>query len=153
MKPLLTIERLKYLLTYDADTGLFYNRFGKKMGTLNKRHNYVYVGVDYKLYRAHRLAWFYTHGKWPEGDIDHINGVRDDNRLANLRDVTRSFNLLNRSGKKNNSTGHKGINKNKYGSYHTYISINNKRINLGFFSTLEEAIAARAAEVAKYDNK
>ena len=150
LKASLTSERLKELVVYNPDSGLFYNKAGRVMGTLNKKHKYIYIGVDNKLYRAHRLAWLYTHGCWPTKDIDHINGVRDDNRLTNLRDVSRSFNLLGKVGKENKSSGIKGIYKQPNGRYRAYYSLNNRRVNVGIFDNLEDAVLARDAAVYEF---
>lgn len=106
--------------------------------------------VDGKSYREHRLIWLLMYGYMPEQDIDHINGVRDDNRLANLRECSRSFNLLNAVGRANNSTGHKGVSLQKNGKYHAYINVNGKRNNIGYFDDLEVALLARAIQLNKY---
>ena len=149
---LLTAERLREVLVYQPDTGEFY-RGDKKAGSLNARHGYIYICVDYRHYRAHRLAWLYMYGKWPDGDIDHINSNRSDNRIANLRDVSRSFNLLNAVGMTNSSTGIKGIHLQKNGRYHAYITVDKRRTNLGYFASLEEAVAARQKAISAFDRK
>ena len=97
----LTAERLREVLSYDADTGLFVwqaqrgcKRPGESAGT--QTDGYLQISVDGRLYKAHRLAWLYVHGAWPVDAIDHINGDRSDNRIANLRDVTLAINNQNR---------------------------------------------------------
>lgn len=109
----LTHERLTELLNYNPKTGVFSwrvrtsNRIAVGQLCLNKdSHGYIRVRVDNKLYWAARLAWFYVHRVWPQHDIDHINGIRDDNRLSNLREATRSQNLANRRPKHG---GYKGV--------------------------------------------
>jgi hypothetical protein len=112
----LTVERLRELLDYDADTGLFRWRVqrsnvakGAIAGTI-KSDGYLQIGIDARLYLAHRLVWLYTYGAWPKDDIDHINGAITDNRLANLRDVPRLLNMQNqRRPQKNNTTGFLGV--------------------------------------------
>ena len=98
---MLNQKRLKEVLTYDSETGIFVWRSkksrnkGKVAGHL-RSDGYVAITVDSKLYRAHRLAWLYVHSYFPEHDIDHMNGVRDDNRLVNLREASRACNLQNK---------------------------------------------------------
>ena len=96
----LTANRLKHLFHYDGEKGRFtrnISRGGSCAGELagsTRRDGYVVVRVDYKPYLAHRLAWFYVNGSWPE-EIDHINGDRSDNRICNLRECTRAQNQQN----------------------------------------------------------
>ena len=70
---------------------------------------YRVVRVKDRMYLVHRLAWVLTHGEWPEADIDHINGVRLDNRIANLRPATRSLNNANSKRPRTNKSGYKGV--------------------------------------------
>jgi hypothetical protein len=92
------------MFLYDKDTGIFTRRhFGKRsklagrVGNI-KTNGYLEVGIGGKKYLLHRLAWLYTYGLWPLFHIDHINGIKTDNRIANLRDVTHTVNMQNRSG-------------------------------------------------------
>ena len=97
---LITAERLRELLHYDAETGVFRwkvrpYRTSIQSGTVA---GMIYAGyrrirVDGQMYQAHRLAWFYIHGHWPVNLIDHKNTIRDDNRLSNLREATRAENV------------------------------------------------------------
>ncbi len=109
-KPELTAERARELFDYDPDTGalkwktenLKSRQGGKVRSTGNLeagcKHNcgYVSIGVDMRKYLAHRVIWLLTYGKWPAGQIDHINGNRLDNRIVNLRDVAHKTNAQNR---------------------------------------------------------
>jgi len=70
---------------------------------------YRQVGIDGINYKAHRLAWFYVHGAWPEYDIDHINGVRHDNRIANLRPATRGENIMNSQRRSDAKSEYRGV--------------------------------------------
>lgn len=98
----LTADRLRELLHYEPDSGVFVWR----KTTSNKAlegdvagcwsRDRLLIGINRRLYQAHRLAWLYVHGRWPVGVIDHINGDARDNRLANLRDVTQTVNQQNR---------------------------------------------------------
>lgn len=99
---MLTVERLKALLEYEPETGAFRwksptnqrIRRGIATGRVGTK-GYLYIGIDRKSYMAHRLAWLYVHGHWPLEQIDHINRIKTDNRIANLRDVPDAINKLN----------------------------------------------------------
>lgn len=94
--PTLSVERVRALLRYDPDTGhLYWSATGERAGNIQDK-GYRTIEIDGGRYYAHRVVWFHTHGVWPENDLDHINRERDDNRIANLRDVTRSENNRNR---------------------------------------------------------
>ncbi len=129
-------------LNYDPETGVFkWAVSGKciavgKMAGYTTPEGYLSIGYDNKLYLAHRLAWFITHGRWPDKQIDHINGNRSDNRIANLRDVSRSANSQNlRKAKSNNKIGLLGVSWGKRNKKWTaLIFVNGKKISLGYFS-------------------
>lgn len=115
----LTQLRLKELLHYDPVTGHFTwivansNRApaGTPAGRTGNSHGYCPIGIDGKRYRAHRLAWLYMTGEWPPEHIDHINGVRSDNRWHNLRAATLKENNRNMGLQRNNAAGYKGVSK------------------------------------------
>ena len=90
---------------------------------------------------GHRVAWAIVHGKWPEGHLDHANGQRGDNRIANLREATHRVNMRNRVLGSNNTSGYVGVQKTKNGTYCAKIL---KR-HIGTFNTFEEAVEARKA--------
>lgn len=107
--------RVRELLAYDPATGEFVWRQrrqriapGDRAGGIDGK-GYVHISIDGRLYRAHRLVWLYVHGHWPAHDIDHINGCRTDNRIANLRDVSRSINLQNKGCQSRSKTGVVGV--------------------------------------------
>ena len=147
---MITQERLKELLHYEEATGVFtwkVDKAGKKAGDIAghvcKRDGYRLIGLDMKLYFAHRLAWLYTHGVWPKQQLDHINRVRHDNRIANLRQATNAQNCQNTSLRRDNTSGVKGVHwyarRNKW---QVYINKNGKRSFLGYFSDKTDAISA-----------
>ena len=146
----LNLEFLKTLLSYNPDTGaIAWNvkrgRSGvnKYAGGVNKNDGYAYVNLNKKRILAHRLAWALHYGEWPETPLDHINMIRSDNRIANLRKATVAENNRNRTKQSNNSTGYKGVTFHKIEKkFHAKIMVNKQRISLGYFNTAEEASAA-----------
>jgi hypothetical protein len=153
----LTAERLRELLTYDPDTGLFIRRVNRqgrwgKAGTVAGHinpHGYrvIWIGANYM---AHRLAWLYVHGALPEGQLDHINQDKTDNRMENLRLVTHAENMQNRPHQRNNVSGFKGVAPcRRTGRWQALICSNNKQIHLGFFDTPELAHAAYCEAAAR----
>lgn len=114
----LIVDRVRALLRYNPFTGQFFWRVSKgtKMaGSLaGKLHvsGYWIIRIDGKEHRAHRLAWFYTYGEWPEKILDHINTVKNDNRIfSNLRRASEHTNQYNRPAQANNTSGFKGVSK------------------------------------------
>lgn len=147
---MLTQERLKELLSYDPDTGLFtwlVNRSPAKKGYFAghlKKDGYIYIGIDKKQYLAHRLVFLYTYGEFPSKQVDHINRIKNDNRLFNLRLVTNQENQHNSSLSKLNKTGVTGVVLHKAsGKYQADIKVKNRTVYLGLYETLEEAKKAR----------
>lgn len=142
-------DELKNLLKYDPTTGIFTwikcanknIRVGDVAGTDDKK-GYRLIYVKGVLYKAHRLAWLYMYGVFPNNVIDHINQNKGDNRIENLRDCTHSENLQNSKIDKRNKHGHKGINF-FYGKWRATIAINKKSKHLGLFEKIEDAINAR----------
>jgi hypothetical protein len=138
-------NHLHEILEYQPETGLFFwkkKRSGISVGQLaggKDRDGYIRIRIDNVSYAAHRLAWMYVHGDFPKNFIDHINGIKSDNRISNIRDVTRSENMQNlfRPQGKNLYIGvYKDKNSNKW---YSKIGINGKQIRLGTFQTPEEA--------------
>jgi hypothetical protein len=108
---MLTQARLKELMTYDADTGVFtrirsVNRAGRRVSDKLNRHGYLHFCIDYKMYLQHRVAWLYVYGEFPEGHLDHINRIKTDNRICNLRVVTAFENSQNKLPAANNLYPH-----------------------------------------------
>jgi hypothetical protein len=154
-----TYERLRELLHYDPETGFFTRksgRGGRAQGSVsgckpNSDFGYVLIGVDGGLYLAHCLAFIFMTGVCPSEDIDHINGVKDDNRWINLRAATRSQNNANSRLRKDNTSGLKGV----YFSQErrrwvAQIGVNGRQTHLGRFATREAAHAAYTAAAHRY---
>lgn len=132
-------------IRYEPETGNFYwlkPRIGRSLVTpagTNNAHGYRIISFNGKAHKAHRLAWLVCFGSWPTGEIDHINGLKGDNRICNLRDVTKSVNTRNvRKPRSNNKTGFLGVSKARNG-YQASITINNKTMHVGRFDSAEAA--------------
>lgn len=154
MADLITQKQLKQLLSYDPETG--------DLHWVSPTANRVHVGMIAgatgtdgsirimlfrKYYLAHRLAWLYMNGSFPINEIDHIDGNRQNNRLSNLRDVTRKQNQENTRLQSNNSSGFRGVcwdsSNNKWKAYVTH---NRRHHHVGLFSSPEDAaLAAKGA--------
>lgn len=140
----MTQKWLKDRYSYCPNSGLFTNKKnGKILGSLSK-NGYIRTFLNKKEYKVHRLVWLYNYGYLPKKQIDHINHIRNDNRLCNLREVTRSENYKNKKIYKNNSSGVMGVqwykNNKKWGAS---ISIKGNTIFLGLFLKYSEAVDAR----------
>ena len=153
-------EALK-LFRYDYETGVLYwrwrvsNRIPKTLeaGTQNKSSGYLSVQVHGRLYQVHRVVMLMCYGFYGEGlEVDHINHVRNDNRLVNPRFVTRSENMRNRSVSSTSTSGITGVSFLKARKkYMAQIRVDGENIFLGRFETLEEATAARAEANLKFN--
>ena len=157
-------ELLRNLLEYDPATGsltwrerdqkhfkvashaLNWNkRYAGKFVCL-QRHNAGYrcILLYNKKYLAHRVIWAVVHGQWPTNQIDHINGVRDDNRLCNLRAATYSQNSKNSAVRKDNKSGFPGVHwVPRVDRWSARISVKGKWVMLGYFKKFDDAVAAR----------
>lgn len=127
------------------ETGEVFSLDGRAVG--HGRNGYRAVRFRGKPIRVHRLIWLWVHGRWPSGDIDHINGAKDDNRIENLREATRSQNITNKKRQVDNSCGFKWVSpfRNKY---RAEIKKGNTRVYSSLHPTAEEAYAA-ACEAAR----
>lgn len=140
---MLTIERLKQLLDYHPESGMFRHktgnaRFGSVAGKINEK-GHRRIMIDTKLWYAHRLAWMYVHGAYPIGIIDHLNGDPDDNRIANLREVESWENSANiRRHHAATQSGMVGVTPNGNG-WMAQISHRSQVFYLGTYPTKEEA--------------
>jgi hypothetical protein len=154
----ITAEEIRAIFHYDPETGWLVNAVtrnplalaGTRAGSPHNR-GYRRVSIDNKRHLEHRLVWLYVHGAAPTRFIDHINNVKDDNRIENLRDVTKSQNGANTGKRSNNTSGHKGVYWDKpTRKWKAQIGISNKVLALGYFSNIDDAIAARQAAELKY---
>ena len=167
---MITQDYLKSILEYDKATGIFVwksrpesmfkskNAFavwnkryaGKPAGTLKNDSGYLIISINKQMFRSHRLAWLYVYGVMPENQIDHINGVRHDNKFCNLRDTKQGENHKNKRLLSTNKTGFHGITTVKSGKFRVKAWDNNKQFHLGYFASLEDAVMARKAFEASH---
>jgi hypothetical protein len=157
-------EKLKSLVSYDRETGVFRwtwiegaplhrNRqfAGKRCGTIDK-DGYLQITLIGHKYLAHRLAFMYINGAWPDKEIDHIDGVRNNNAFSNIRMVSRHENKRNMKQYENNSTGTCGVGwhkqRNKWRAYAS--DVTGKLRHLGLFDCFDDAVAARNAASSEW---
>lgn len=166
-----TPDLLRKLLRYEPDTGKLFWRerpiemfsADRHMNAWNARYKnreafttdngkgYRKGKIFNKTTKAHRVIWAIHYGSWPDDQIDHINGVSDDNRIKNLRVVTNAENSRNKSMQKNNTSGVMGVYWCKdISKWKAQIQCNGKSIHLGYFTSKDDAIAARADAESKY---
>lgn len=141
----LTQSALKEKLHYNPDTGIFtwiVQRYRIKAGSIagTNKCGYRSISFNHKIYQAHRLAWLYMYGKWPDKFIDHINGNPLDNRICNLREATISQNAQNQKPNTKNTSGYKGVLWHKRDQkWQARAMIKGKQYHLGQFDSPEEA--------------
>jgi len=147
----ITQERLLSLLSYDPETGHFTHPTGEVAGIVSS-HGYVRIVIDRETYYAHRLAFLYMTGSFPEKYVDHINRVRSDNRWCNLRPVTAAENNRNAGMRKDNKSGYRGVYQSKTSKrWVAACTLSKERKHLGTFDTKEEAAqAVTDAQMAHY---
>ena len=144
-----TQDQLKELLHYDPETGVFTNKVTRnaraKQGTAAGAltvDGYIVIQISMQKIHAHRLAWLYVHGCWPKNQIDHINRIRNDNRLCNIRDVTPSENIHNASDNSRNTSGYRGVTWNcQSKKWQAQTMVRYKYVYLGLYDCPKEAFA------------
>lgn len=152
----ISYRELRNIISYDAETGVIRKLkcrrsdwIGKQAGSINKK-GYVAVSIYNKLYLAHRLAWLYIYGKWPE-QVDHIDGDKTNNRISNLRLATTSQNVHSQRIRRNNTSGYKGVTFNRSANkWVAQIKINRKQKYLGLFTSPIDAHSAYSHAAKKY---
>lgn len=152
-----SIERLRELFDYDPLTGALVWRArrgsaaaGRVAGHLCLTWGYVVVGIDGGLYRAHRVIWAYVHGEWPCAEIDHRDGNRSNNALANLRQATVSQNRMNLTClKRNNKSGVTGVSRDRE-KWRAAINVDGRQVTLGRFDDFSDAVSARRKAVVDH---
>ena len=156
---MITYKRLKEVLHYNPDTGIFTRidqnfgsiKIGQEAGWIDVK-GYKNIKIDTKTFFAHRLAFLYMEGYWPENQVDHTNRVRDDNRWCNLREASRSCNMKNKDIQTNNTSGVTGVSK-QGNSWIARVNYKNKRIYIGNFKSFDDAVIARWKAEQRYDYK
>lgn len=154
----LSFERVRNDFDYDYVVGCLIRKVdnhgrivNRPCGIKSNSHGYGQVRIDDKMYLVHRVIWLLVYGEWPNGEIDHINGNRMDNRIKNLRVVNKSKNMHNRGMNRNNSSGYPGVSFHKASNkYQAQITVDSKVIHLGFFDSKEEAFLAYQLAKIKY---
>lgn len=149
-----TREEVLALFSYDPATGIFIwinslrpeRDNGKPAGGV--KDGYLQIAIFGRFYRAHHLAWLVMTGYWPplDRDVEHRDGIRRNNAWANLRLATRSQNNMNTGMRSDNKSGHKGVGfHHASGLWHARVTVNRRVISLGYYKTIEGAVAARMA--------
>ena len=153
MRNKLTQGELKERLNYDSLTGLFtwksLLRCSKaKIGGVAgyKQHGYVIIKLNKISYKAHRLAWLYVHGYFPENQIDHKDRIRHHNWVDNLREASSSCQVINSEIRNDNTSGIRGVGWHKgQNKWMSKITVNNKTKHLGYYKNFDEAVCIRLA--------
>jgi len=146
----LTLERLKEVVEYNPETGFFIRKLALSNVVKSKKDfgYYTFYGyrsgqIDKEEFKLHHLAWLYTYGYLPK-EIDHINGIRDDNRIVNLREVTHQENCKNMRRPKTNTSGHMGVHRHKQTSkWRVRFRSNGSHIHGGLFKDINDAVIRR----------
>lgn len=164
---------LRKLLRYEPETGKLYwlprtagifadgdrivaqwnsRLAGKEAFTAVSKQGYRVSRIFNRGYYAHRVIWALHHGEWPKGEVDHINGDRSDNRISNLRNVSRAENCRNTARSVRNKSGAVGVHWHKQTQkWHARIKRDGKTTSLGLFFDFDDAVAARKAAEPRYD--
>ena len=171
-----TPEQLREILRYEPETGKLYWKArpvgmfsdgntsaeanckswntkwsGKEAFTAINDSGYRCGRVFDRMYRAHRVIWAVHYGEWPEGQIDHIDNDRLNNRIGNLREATNSENTRNQGIRKANTSGFKGVSWNSMAkAFHARIGVDGRNTHLGYHATAEAAHAAYCEAAKKY---
>ena len=144
-------ETIKSLIHYDTGTGIMFRKYIENGNGHIKSDGYAVMKIYGIEYKKHRLAWLYVYGQFPTDQIDHINGIKSDNRIVNLRLATHRINSRNRAIPKSNTSGSIGVTLDKASNqWVAQISIYGKHVKLGRFDDKSEAICVRMAANIHY---
>jgi hypothetical protein len=146
----LSAEVLRLQFSYDPDTGDFIRRGESKASGRISTKGYRQIFVQGRRYAAHRLAWLYVHGVWPDGQLDHKNQIKDDNRIENLRPADNQTNQENVEKWTHNRSGRRGVALHGDGTYRADIKVDGRTIYLGRFHNIVDAVAARMRAERKH---
>lgn len=154
----LTQEQVQELFDYDSDNGWLIRKkdeYGRVVnrpcGIKPNGNGYGSVRINDKMYRTHRVIWLLVHGYMPEREVDHIDRDKMNNRIENLRPATPTENSHNHGLQRNNSSGYPGVHFHKHANkYVARITLNGKKISLGYYATAEEAFRAYQLAKIKY---
>lgn len=161
------LTQLRLQLGYDPVSGVFVWKHEKRLASgalriaagdragtsVGKGYRQIQVKINGKKrgFKEHRLAWLFVHGRWPNGQIDHINGNTSDNRIVNLREATNSQNMMNRKLNANSQSGAKGVSFHQGSQrWRARLQLNGKRIHLGDFKNKEAAEIAYEAAAKRH---
>jgi hypothetical protein len=154
---ILPIEQLQRLFRYDPDTGHLHwvatgkGRIKKKPAGTIVKAGYIGVMIDGKRHYVHRIAWALHHGKHPDDQLDHINGIKTDNRICNLREATNAQNGKNLPLMRNNTSGYSGVSFDKKNNkWRASIRVNGKIMHFGRYELKEQAIQVRKQAEDKF---
>jgi hypothetical protein len=143
--PLPSREEIAAKFSYDPETGVITNRRTGYVYRHRSEGGYARLMVGKRSIAGHWIAWMLTHGRWPYPMLDHINGIRHDNRLVNLREATTQQNLQSRPMHKRNKLGVKGVIREPTGAYRAQLWTNGRFVLQARYQTLPEAKAAYEA--------
>ena len=150
----MTPEDLRSLFVWNTETGeiRWKQLYGNRQAFVSvQTKGYLYGKLQGQNYLAHRVLWALEYGSWPEEDIDHINQNKQDNRLCNLRQVSKTGNSRNKGLYKNNGSGFAGVCRTSKGRWRAYVTVKRKQIHLGVFDSAEEAQKARAKANERFE--
>lgn len=147
---MVTRDRVTECLNYDPASGIFTWKIARGKSKVDKIagcvdcFGYIVIRIDGMNYKAHRLAWLYVYGDWPSDSIDHINGIKTDNRLINIRDVTGRENSLNKKVHREGKLPY--VSKTKNNKWRAYFYLDNKQKWVGVYD--DQEIAYKAVRLA-----